>query len=89
MSLGSGESWMVMRIVTVKLPESMIEYIDKLARDTGTSRSDFIRHAIRYCFQNKVCVDSFTVSLSEEAFKKKSSEVVKKVEVLGEKKRGR
>ena len=80
---------MVMRIVTVKLPESMIEFIDKLARDTGTSRSDFIRHAIRYCFQNKVCLDSFTASLSEEVPKKRQSEAVKKVEVLGEKKRGR
>jgi Arc/MetJ-type ribon-helix-helix transcriptional regulator len=89
MSLGSGESWMVMRIVTVKLPESMIEYIDKLARDTGTSRSDFIRHAIRYCFQNKACIDSFTASLSEEVPKKRQSEVISKVEVLGEKKRGR
>ena len=80
---------MVMRIVTAKLPESMIKYIDKLARDTGTSRSDFIRHAIRYCFQNKVCIDSFTASLSEEVPKKRQTEVVKKVEVLGEKKRGR
>jgi len=60
-----------------------------LARDTGTSRSDFIRHAIRYCFQNKVCIDSFTATLSEEVPKKRQTEVVKKVEVLGEKKRGR
>jgi len=80
---------MVMKIVTVKLPEAMIEFIDKLARDTGTSRSDFIRHAIRYCFQNKVCIDSFTATLSEEVPKKRQTEVVKKVEVLGEKKRGR
>ena len=80
---------MVMRIVTIKLPEAMLEFIDKLARDTGTSRSDFIRHAIRYCFQNKVCIDSFTASLSEESSKKKQSDVIKKVEVLGEKKRGR
>jgi Arc/MetJ-type ribon-helix-helix transcriptional regulator len=80
---------MVMKIVTVKLPEAMIEFIDKLARNTGTSRSDFIRHAIRYCFQNKVCIDSFTATLSEEVPKKRQSEVIKKVEVLGEKKRGR
>jgi Arc/MetJ-type ribon-helix-helix transcriptional regulator len=80
---------MVMKIVTVKLPETMIEFIDKLARDTGTSRSDFIRHAIRYCFQNKVCIDSFTASLSEEVPKRKSSEAISKVEVLGEKRRGR
>jgi Arc/MetJ-type ribon-helix-helix transcriptional regulator len=80
---------MVMRIVTVKLPESMLEFIDKLARDTGTSRSDFVRHAIRYCFQNKVCIDSFTASLSEEVPKKKKSEVIEKVEVIGGKKHGR
>jgi Arc/MetJ-type ribon-helix-helix transcriptional regulator len=80
---------MVMRTVTIKLPEAMLEFIDKLARDTGTSRSDFVRHAIRFCFQNKVCIDSFTVSLSEEIPKKKKSEVIEKVEVLGEKRRGR
>ena len=80
---------MVMRVVTIKLPEAMIEFIDKLARDTGTSRSDFIRHAIRFCFQNKACIDSYTASLPEEVTRKKSSEVIRKVEVLGEKKRGR
>jgi metal-responsive CopG/Arc/MetJ family transcriptional regulator len=80
---------MVMRLVTVKLPETMIEFIDKIAKNTGTSRSDFIRHAIRYCFQNKVCIDSYIAPSSEEASRKKKSEVIEKVEVLGEKKRGR
>lgn len=80
---------MVMRIISVKLPESMIEFIDKLARGAGASRSDFVRHAIRFCFQNKVCVDSFTASLPEEAPRKRQPGAVKRAEVLGEERHGR
>jgi Arc/MetJ-type ribon-helix-helix transcriptional regulator len=70
-----------MKIISIKLPASMIEYIDKVAREAGTSRSDFIRHAIRFCIQNRVCIDSYSPAVGFEEERKKRSREAKDVKV--------
>jgi Arc/MetJ-type ribon-helix-helix transcriptional regulator len=62
-----------MRIISIKLPVSMIEYIDKIASGAGTSRSDFIRHAIRFCVQNRACIESYLPSVGLEEERKSRS----------------
>jgi|GEM_PF-953657 len=70
-----------MKIISIKLPVSMIEYIDKVAREAGTSRSDFIRHAIRFCIQNSACIDSYSPVVGLEEERKKRSREAKDVKV--------
>jgi Arc/MetJ-type ribon-helix-helix transcriptional regulator len=70
-----------MKIISIKLPVSMIEYIDKIASEAGTSRSDFIRHAIRFCIQNHACIDSYSPAVGLEEERKKRSREAKDVKV--------
>jgi Arc/MetJ-type ribon-helix-helix transcriptional regulator len=70
-----------MKIISIKLPVSMIEYIDKVASEAGTSRSDFIRHAIRFCIQNRACIETYLPSIGLEEERKKRSREAKDVKV--------
>jgi Arc/MetJ-type ribon-helix-helix transcriptional regulator len=66
-----------MKIISIKLPRAMIEYIDKIASYAGTSRSDFIRHAIRFCIQNRACIETYLPALGlEEERKRRSREAM-------------
>lgn len=80
---------MARKIVSVNLPESMVRFIDSIAKRASSSRADFIRHAIRFCFENRICIDSYLTRPSEEVEVKevdeKKSRVIKRVEVIGEK----
>jgi Arc/MetJ-type ribon-helix-helix transcriptional regulator len=75
------------KIVTVNLPESMVKFIDSIANRASSSRADFIRHAIRFCFENRICIDSYLTHPSEEVevreVGEKKSSVIKRVEVIG------
>jgi Arc/MetJ-type ribon-helix-helix transcriptional regulator len=74
------------KLVTVKLPEYMIKYIDIIVKKVSAPRADFIRHAIRFCFENRVCIDSYITPTSGEASVKeiddKRSRIIKRVEVI-------
>ena len=37
-----------MRIVTMKMPEGLVEILDEVARENGISRSELVRQAIIY-----------------------------------------
>jgi metal-responsive CopG/Arc/MetJ family transcriptional regulator len=42
------------RIVNVRLPESLVEELDRIVSEYGfTGRSELIRHMIRYCLSVK------------------------------------
>lgn len=73
--------------VTVKLPEYMVRCIDSIVKKVSTHRSDFIRHAIRFCFENRVCIDSYITPTSSEASVKeiddRRSRIIKRVVVIG------
>jgi Arc/MetJ-type ribon-helix-helix transcriptional regulator len=52
-----------------------------LMSDAGTSRSDFIRHAIRFCIQNRACIETYLHSVGLEEERKKRSREGKDVKV--------
>jgi metal-responsive CopG/Arc/MetJ family transcriptional regulator len=74
------------KLVTVKLPEYMVKYIDSIVKRVSAPRADFIRHAIRFCFENKACIDSYIESNSDEETVKeidvRGSNIVKRVKVI-------
>ena len=37
-----------MRIVTMKMPEGLVEILDEVARENGISRSELVRQAVIY-----------------------------------------
>lgn len=43
-SLSTGES----PVITARMPECLVEEMDRYRADYGLSRSDFLRHAVRY-----------------------------------------
>ena len=74
------------KLVTVKLPEYMIKSIDSIVKKVRAPRADFIRHAIRFCFENRVCIDSYLEPNSEEETVKEIDEnmsrIIKSVKVM-------
>jgi Arc/MetJ-type ribon-helix-helix transcriptional regulator len=56
-----------LKIVCIKLPKPLTIYIDRVVQEAGASRSDFIRHAIRFCLQSERCRDSFSPLKRSEA----------------------
>lgn len=42
-----------MRVVTMKMPEGLVEIIDEVARENGVSRSEIIRQAIIHYLLSK------------------------------------
>ena len=68
---------MVLRIVTIKLPESLLDAIDELVRQGKyMNRSDVIRHAVRRLLEEELWGNS-NYSNSR---KKRSGVVVKVIE---------
>jgi Arc/MetJ-type ribon-helix-helix transcriptional regulator len=75
------------KLVTVKLPVYMIKLIDNIVKKASSPRADFIRHAIRYCFENRVCIDSYLTPPSDDVgvreIDERRSKIIKRVEVIG------
>jgi metal-responsive CopG/Arc/MetJ family transcriptional regulator len=74
------------KLVTVKLPEYMIKSIDRIVKKVRSPRADFIRHAIRFCFENKVCIYSYLEPNSDEETAKEIddsvSRIIRRVKVM-------
>jgi metal-responsive CopG/Arc/MetJ family transcriptional regulator len=51
---------MKVAVVTVRISIDILDKVDRLARVSGRKRSEFIRHALRFCLANELCLALFT-----------------------------
>lgn len=49
-----------MAVITVRISNDILDKVNKLARVSGRKRSEFIRHALRFCLANELCLAIFT-----------------------------
>jgi predicted transcriptional regulator len=49
------------RVVAVKLKDHVVELIDEIARASGLSRAEVIRHALLFCLNTDECLKGLRV----------------------------
>ena len=51
---------MKVAVITVRVSSDILDKVNKLSRVSGRKRSEFIRHALRFCLANELCLALFT-----------------------------
>jgi metal-responsive CopG/Arc/MetJ family transcriptional regulator len=51
---------MKVAVITVRISSDILDKVNRLSRVSGRKRSEFIRHALRFCLANELCLALFT-----------------------------